>query len=406
MVLFGGLWSSPTAYQHKSFTKIDNDECNHYDSNTQEQQQQQQYEDGMLKHESSNLVTFHKRQRNSTDYGSVFGDIDGQDTPSLTREFSNFDSVGGNALRLCGCYMAIYIVIAVIAFSYVFEKWTIIDSIYFAVSTFTTCGYGDLQPTTEVGQIFTIFFAIYGVLILGIFIGIVGHSISEAQANAIRHLKKGNQEAMLQTLFPEPDSAESRQELSVRHQESFIGDHVTLLDDINQVVRTELPELLVVGVAALILGWREGWSFTSTMYFCIMSATTTGFGDYTPHSQIDKLYCVFFLPLAVAVFGEVLGQIASVYIRRKTCQVEKKFLRRSITRFDLRQMDANDDGTVDMEEFLTFMLVSLQKVDKKFLDDLKTIFRSLDTNDNGMIDKDDLVELHQRIHSPHRHEED
>jgi hypothetical protein len=112
------------------------------------------------------------------------------------------------------------------------------------------------------------------------------------------------------------------------------------MDDITQVVRAEFPEIMVVGLAGYILGLREGWSFTSTMYFCIMSATTTGFGDYAPKSQADKLYCVFFLPFAVAV----VGRIASVYIRRKTRKAERKFLKRSLTMCDIRKMDSNSDG--------------------------------------------------------------
>ena len=127
-----------------------------------------------------------------------------------------------------------------------------------------------------------------------------------------------------------------------------------------------------------------------------MSATTTGFGDYTPTNQIDKLYCIFFLPLSVAVFGEVLGRIAVVYIQRKTREAEEKFLQNAFNRCDLRRMDSNHDGTVNMEEFLTFMLVALQKVDQESIDSLKAIFRSLDTNGNGMIDKDDLVDAAHR----------
>jgi Ca2+-binding EF-hand superfamily protein len=96
------------------------------------------------------------------------------------------------------------------------------------------------------------------------------------------------------------------------------------------------------------------------------------------------------------VFGEVLGRIAGVYIGRKTRKAEHKFLHRSITLCDLRRMDANDDGMVDMEEFITFMLVALQKVDKESIDDLRAIFRSLDTNGNGMLEKDDLVEIVQK----------
>jgi potassium channel subfamily K len=317
-----------------------------------------------------------------------------QEIPSLTSEFVASEA-DMEVLKLCLFYTVIYMGISVIAFSFVFERWTIIDSLYFAVSTFTTCGYGNLSPTTAAGQIFTIFFAMYGVIILGVFIGIVGHSISQAQTRALRKLKKERQEEILETLFAE--DKRDRKECDELIREGLLSDHASLMDNIKEVVWAELPAILLVAAAALVLGIREGWTLVSTIYFCIMSATTTGFGDYSPTTQIDKVYCIFFLPLAVAVFGEVLGRIAGVYIQRKVHRAEIKFLHRSVTRCDLGRMDANKDGMVDMEEFLTFMLVALQKVDRESIDDLKTIFRSLDKNGNGMIDQDDLVDLAERF---------
>jgi len=275
----------------------------------------------------------------------------------------------------------------------------VIDSLYFAVSTFTTVGYGDEAPSTQESQLFTIFFAVYGVIILGIFIGIVGHSLSEGRQATVARWKRSQKRRLLRTLFPDrqPQSAPSTERNPLlRKSSSWWSDHVSLLDDIWCVCKTEAPEILFVMLLAYILGVREGWSWTSTAYFCIMSASTTGYGDYAPKTQADKVYCLFFLPLSVAVFGEVLGRIATLYITRRTRHAENEHLRKIVTLCDLKQMDANNDGHVDREEFMLFMLVALQRVDQEAIDELKTIFHALDANGNGKLEKDDLVALNER----------
>jgi hypothetical protein len=50
-----------------------------------------------------------------------------------------------------------------------YEKWSLVDSLYFSVTTIATVGYGDLHPTTPISKVFTIFYIFFGVGI-GIFI--------------------------------------------------------------------------------------------------------------------------------------------------------------------------------------------------------------------------------------------
>ena len=333
-------------------------------------------------------------------------DDDDEGPPSLTAAFRSVEN--RPILRLCAMYLAIYLGVAVLAFSFIFEKWSIIDSLYFAVSTFTTCGYGDHEPTTQAGQLFTIFFAIYGVIILGVFIGIVGNFISEHQYEVTLNNEEEFGEQVLETLFAGIDEKEKpgntrspRPKPTYQEvRKDFLGDHISLADDFWFVVKSEYKAIALVAVGGLILGLREGWGITSILYFCIMAASTTGYGDYTPQTQTDKVFCIFFYPLAVCVFGEVLARIAGVYMQRRRVAAEKEFLHQALTLCDLRKMDADQDGSVSKEEFICYMLVALQKVDQEVIDDLREIFDKFDTTGSGTLEKSDLIKRTKKNYKP------
>jgi hypothetical protein len=72
----------------------------------------------------------------ATTSGSSRGNgSDGTDDsmPSLTAAFRSFEN--RPILINCLYYLAIYYLVAIIAYSYVFERWTVIDSLYFATNT-------------------------------------------------------------------------------------------------------------------------------------------------------------------------------------------------------------------------------------------------------------------------------
>ena len=51
---------------------------------------------------------------------------------------------------------------------------TLLDAVWWTVSTVTTVGYGDIVPVTDMGKIIAIFYMIFGIAVLGIFLSVLG----------------------------------------------------------------------------------------------------------------------------------------------------------------------------------------------------------------------------------------
>lgn len=74
-----------------------------------------------------------------------------------------------------------------------------------------------------------------------------------------------------------------------------------------------------------------------------------------PVTQI--LACIYF-PLLVAVLGELLARIASVYMDRRERQCEQQFLSRTLTINDITKMDTDKSGEVDKAGALVKLMSS------------------------------------------------
>jgi hypothetical protein len=288
-----------------------------------------------------------------------------------------FESYKGRIFA--GISLVIYLALAVFAYSYWFERWTVIDSLYFAVCTFTTIGYGDLVPKDDAGRLFTTFFAIYGIFILGFFVSLIGEKLVEMHNQALQ----GAQDRLSSRVTGLFDAKEETTAVSS-------GGEKRLAPVILKTLLLQAPLLAIILFAALLLGHYQGWSTISSIYFGVVTSTTVGFGDMSVTGQWARAIGIVVLPVMVAVFCEVLSRIAGAYLKFKVEQQEAEFLNRKLTVQDLLNMDDNSDGKVVWDEFLVFMLHAMQKVDPEEITKLREIFDRLDTSGDGVLTREDL----------------
>jgi voltage-gated potassium channel Kch len=92
-------------------------------------------------------------------------------------------------------------------FSWRFEDWSFIQSLYFSVVTLTTVGYGDLHPTSDETRIFTIIYILTGLGVLVALLGAVAQHYIAQKAEG-RHTRE--RLSSLRHRGLPPDEGESR----------------------------------------------------------------------------------------------------------------------------------------------------------------------------------------------------
>ena len=324
---------------------------------------------------------------------------------------------------ICG-----YLIIGIVGFSFVFEQWTIRDSLYFSVVTFTTVGYGDVKPKSDGAKLFSCAFALAGIGIIGVALGYIGQNIVHAQmlspSRPQRKLKQskvvrssssgdlddeksfidkeqgredlfeGNNSASCLAATPEADIDDPMNDA----RNSFVTNATmrSLLlvtpgsHPIRQSCVTIFPIVTMILIGSIVVGRAEGWNWIDSLYWCISTGTSVGYGDFAPTSGKMRWFSIVFLPISVGVVSAAMGRVANVFVEQEISKTNKKLLKSELTLDDLEEMNVDGDGEVSLLEFVEFMLKSMNKVDQKLLDELHAQFFKLDADGSGALQEEDL----------------
>lgn len=52
---------------------------------------------------------------------------------------------------------------------------------------------------------------------------------------------------------------------------------------------------LVLALGTTFYPFIEGWSVLDSLYFCVMTLTTVGFGDFTPETTAGKIFTILYV---------------------------------------------------------------------------------------------------------------
>ncbi|XP_075963126.1 potassium channel subfamily K member 17-like [Anarhichas minor] len=137
--------------------------------------------------------------------------------------------------------------------------WKFTSSAVFAATVVTTIGYGNISPSSTAGQIFCVFFALFGIPLNLVVLNRVGKYMLAIERNI--------------SDFLEGKTGRRRCTRFFIHLVSYLSGAV-----------------LFFVVPMIVFQLHEGWTFSQAIYYCFITLSTIGFGDFVADSNPDKIY--------------------------------------------------------------------------------------------------------------------
>jgi len=281
-------------------------------------------------------------------------------------------------------------------FYVVVEGWTFVDSMYFAIVTMSTVGYGDLDATTPGSKVFTVIYIAFGVLVVFVPVSKV---IATFQAQAERKISRLAKERHHRLFQSEKGSnrsdAEDRGEL---FNASAAGEEIVQLPPLYLYYARGLLVwiiafvVLVLASAGAFVAIEPDWGYGNALYHCWVTATTVGYGwnglNGNP-SQGAKAWASVYILLSTTLLATTVGHLSTLRATRHWQEQRNELLSKQLDVELIESLDTDGNG-VDKLEFVVGMLTNLNLVQWTDIDPFLKQFDKMDTDKSGRLTRDDL----------------
>ncbi|XP_028741826.2 potassium channel subfamily K member 9 [Peromyscus leucopus] len=169
-------------------------------------------------------------------------------------------------------------------------QWKFAGSFYFAITVITTIGYGHAAPGTDAGKAFCMFYAVLGIPLTLVMFQSLGERMNTVVRRMLRRFKKC---------------------CGMRNTDVSMENMVT-------VGFFSCMGTLCLGAAAF--SQCEDWSFFHAYYYCFITLTTIGFGDFVALQSKGALqkkpFYVAFSFMYILVGLTVIGAFLNLVVLR------------------------------------------------------------------------------------------
>uniref|UniRef100_UPI0037E8DF6D potassium channel subfamily K member 1-like n=1 Tax=Semicossyphus pulcher TaxID=241346 RepID=UPI0037E8DF6D len=203
------------------------------------------------------------------------------------------------------------------------RNWDFVSSLFFTSTVLTTTGYGHTVPLSDEGKAFCIFYSLLGIPVTLFFLSVLVQRI-------------------MVLVTRRPVSYFHRRWAMSKPKLAAI--HATCLALI-------MTLLLLIIPAWIFVSLERDWGFLESLYFCFISLTTIGLGDYVPgetHSKEDNPHPQLYR-LAITIYL-LLGLVCVLVVLETCCELpQMRRLRQRFCQENVRELDSETTNIIDRD---------------------------------------------------------